>query len=75
MAAKPRQQRKYSDRNIMDRMGDKHYAAKMTDDDVRDIRRRLNMPYPPMQTDLAKEYHVSAVCIWKIYHRKTWKHL
>lgn len=53
--------------------GEQHHRAVLTDDDVRSIRRRFEAGTPMRQ--MAVEYRVSAVSIWSVIRRKTWKHI
>lgn len=50
--------------------GENHYLAKLTDDDVREIR-ASNLK----QHDLAKRYGVSQPTISEIQNRKVWAHI
>ena len=54
--------------------GEEIHASKLTEDDVREIRRI----YPEgneTHRSLAKKYSVSHVVIRYVIHRKTWKHI
>jgi DNA-binding transcriptional regulator YiaG len=51
-------------------LGEKHYAAKLTEDQVREIRKSTLS-----QTKLAKQYNISSSVIQKIKERKSWKHV
>lgn len=51
--------------------GEKHFFAKLKNEDVREIRRRAAAG--ESQKDLAKEYGISDV--WHIVHRKKWKNV
>jgi len=63
------------DMNRKDRStrGDRNGNAKLTEEDIRDIRRRAGKG--KSQRALAREYGVSEGTIWGIIHRKTWKHV
>jgi len=54
------------------RRGEAHHAARLSADQVTEIRRRLVAaltPYPA----LALEFKVSTTTIWNIAHHLTWK--
>ena len=51
-------------------VGEKHYAHKLTEDDVRNIREDLRT-----QTVIAAEYGVRQCLISAIKRRKTWRHI
>lgn len=51
-------------------LGEKHYAAKLSEDQVREIRKSSLS-----QTKLAKQYNVSNSVIQKIKEGKSWKHV
>lgn len=52
--------------------GEKHRFSKFTNQDINDIRSL----WPQMnQADLARRYNVNWSAIWKIVHKKTWKHI
>jgi HNH endonuclease len=53
--------------------GERHHRAVLTDDDVRSIRLRFAAGTP--MREMAVEYRVSAVSIWSVIRRKTWKHI
>ena len=65
------------------RMGETHYAAKkvgMTEEKVREIRTKHATVCelcgrPPILKELAAQYGVSSVTIFKIVNRRTWKHI
>jgi hypothetical protein len=50
--------------------GDSHYAAKLSSNDVQQIRARARSEH---QTDLATEFGVSLTCINKIVRGRSWK--
>ena len=52
--------------------GETHCDAKLTFDDVRDIRRRAGTV---SQADMAREYGVDASCISRIVSRKAWRNV
>jgi hypothetical protein len=54
--------------------GESHGHAKLTEADVRDIRRKYAIP-GVTQTQLAAEFHVSFQTISMITTRKVWKHV
>lgn len=54
--------------------GEKHYHAKLTESQVREIRRRYAVGGILMR-DLAKEYGVRTENIRFIVRRKTWRHV
>jgi hypothetical protein len=51
-------------------LGSKNGTSKLTEDQVKDIWRD-----PRPQTHIAPDYGVSHDCIWRIKHRKNWKHV
>ncbi len=53
--------------------GEQHCRAKLTEQGVRDIRRRA--AEGERQSALAREYGVDAMTIWFIVHRKKWLHV
>lgn len=55
-------------------MGEKVHCAKMTEDDVRDIR-ALRQATGMQYRQIAKQYGVTDSCIRAICHRKNWKHV
>lgn len=54
--------------------GEKHHKAKLTEDDVRNIRAAWNRGFVS-QVDLAIQYGVRPGNIWAIVTGKTWKHV
>jgi DNA-binding XRE family transcriptional regulator len=54
--------------------GEDCYASKLTEDDVRKIR-RLNEQGEYSQSDLAEVFEVSQTNIGRIVRRETWKHV
>ncbi len=52
--------------------GEAHLCAKLTADDVREIRRRWPAETP---TDLAPAFGVLRSAIYHVVHRRTWKHI
>ena len=54
-------------------VGERCASSKLKADQVLEVRRRLAAG--ESQCALAREFHVHQVAIWKIHHRKTWKHL
>lgn len=54
--------------------GERNHEAKLTTDDVRDIRQRYETRSALMPT-MAREYGVTTTQIWRIVHRMTWKHI
>lgn len=53
--------------------GNKHYLAKLTENDVREIREKRTSG--STQRQLAETYNVSSMCISHVVNRKTWKHI
>ncbi len=53
--------------------GEANIKAKLTEPQVYDIRRRWRDG--ESQNELAEEYHVSRMAIFKIVHWQTWRHL
>lgn len=53
--------------------GEATARAKLTEVEVREIRRRANAGEP--QTVIACDYGVTKECIHSVVHRKTWKHV
>jgi len=54
--------------------GERHHSAKLTKDQVIEIRRRYATKLTTM-VSLAEEFKVSYISISAIIHRKTWRHL
>lgn len=54
--------------------GEDHYEARVDEDDVRMIRHAAASGKVTLQ-DLADRYHMTRQAIWRIVHRKTWKHV
>jgi hypothetical protein len=54
-------------------IGERHGSAKLTENQVIDIRRRYKAG--AVQRTLAKEYGVNPMAINKIVHNKTWRHI
>lgn len=54
--------------------GIKNHNAKLTDDDVRKIR-KLYRPRIFSQEKLAKMFNIAESAIWYIIHRKRWQHV
>jgi hypothetical protein len=54
--------------------GERHWASKLTEDDVRAIRAALTDGTVTMVT-LAAQYGVSAPTIFSIKHRRHWRHI
>lgn len=52
--------------------GEKHYSAKITEDDVREIRRLAGTV---KVKDLAERYGIAGSNVSAIVRRKTWKHV
>jgi len=50
--------------------GEKHYNAKLTDNDIRAIRQD-----PRPASEIAKSYKVSQSNVWCIKQHSTWKHI
>lgn len=56
--------------------GSGHHASKLTEEQVREIRRRYEAPLGTETLgSLACDYGVSAVMVWKIVTGSSWKHL
>lgn len=53
--------------------GEAHYKAKLREDDVRDIRRRVDQGESP--SEVAKLFSISYSNVWYIVTRRTWKHV
>jgi hypothetical protein len=62
------------DRKRRNSHGDRHPEAKLTSDDVREIR-RLHATGNFTQVALAERFKVSCPAIWKIVHNYKWKHV
>lgn len=59
---------------LMNREGEKHHLAKLSEKDVLDIRRKyVKNEYGYKR--LAKEYSVDQKCIVKIINRENWNHI
>ncbi len=54
--------------------GMKHYFAKLTDDDVREIR-RLASERTMKRKEIAAKYNLAPEYLWKIITRRSWKHI
>lgn len=50
--------------------GATHHAARLNEDKVKEIR---NWWPDATMKEIASRYGISAVAVWKIIHRKTWK--
>ena len=57
------------------RRGEFNGTSKLTDEDVREIRRRAVMGKKGNMTALAREYGIVHTALWGIVTRKTWKHI
>lgn len=55
--------------------GEKHGRAKLAEEDVIEIRRRVSVGKHGIQTKLGKEFNVSQTLISKIANRQRWTHL
>jgi hypothetical protein len=55
------------------RRGEAHAYAKLTDDDVRQIRARVEAGEP--QAALAREFNVASSAIWQIISGRSWRHV
>lgn len=59
--------------------GEDHGMAKLTEDDVKEIRRRyiggVNQFNPSNRRELAKEFGSAPAHVWQIYARKVWTHI
>jgi HNH endonuclease len=53
--------------------GSNHGRAKLTEDDVRTIRRLVAEGTP--QNVLARRYGVTTTILWLLVHRRTWRHV
>ena len=53
--------------------GEKHWKTKLTDDDVRTIKRELSKGVT--SSELAKRYGVSRTCLHNILTEKSWGHV
>lgn len=53
--------------------GDKHYLAKLNDEAVREIRRRILLRHKIV--DIAKDYGVTRMAITQIRNGRSWKHV
>ncbi len=51
--------------------GEQHYCAKLTEDNVREIRRRKDESL----NDLAAEFGVTRVAIRNVIMKETWRHI
>lgn len=54
------------------RRGSEHTNSKLTECDVKQIKKQLNMK---KDSELADEFNVSPALIWNIRNNKTWKHI
>ncbi len=54
--------------------GSRHGASKLTEDDVREIRRRYAKGRETFAA-LATAFSVSETCIGLVLHRRTWTHV
>ena len=59
--------------NVM--LGEKNPGAKLTENDVRDIRRHAAEPYRGMFSELARRFGVSDSTIRAVVTRKCWRHV
>ena len=55
--------------------GEAHHSAKLTADDVRNIRRVAATGVRGWRKDLAIQYGVNIRTIQRIVHREKWKHI
>ena len=53
--------------------GERNRHAKLTEQDVRDIRHAVKNG--AVQRQLAKQYGLAAQNLWNLVHRRTWKHV
>lgn len=53
--------------------GSRHYAAKLTEASVRELRRRAEVG--ESVNALAREFGITQGTAWKVFHRKTWRHV
>jgi hypothetical protein len=53
--------------------GIKNHRAKLTDDDVRNIRRQV--AEGRKQRDIGKDFNIPQSSVWAIAHRRGWKHV
>lgn len=58
---------------LQDTKGINNGQAKLTEDEVREIKGELNSGYS--LADVARFHSVDISCIWKIRHNKTWRHI
>lgn len=54
--------------------GERHGMSKMTDDDVRELRRSY-AAHEASQPELAKRFGITQSSVWAIVHRRTWRHV
>jgi hypothetical protein len=54
--------------------GSEHYATKLTEHDVRVMRRAYEAGFCT-QRELASEYNISKMTVWAILKHKTWRHV
>lgn len=54
-------------------IGERHHQAKLTEQQVREIRARHGAG--EQQKTLAAEFEVATYAIWSIVHRRTWRHV
>jgi hypothetical protein len=59
---------------LIDQRGVKNPASRLTDDNVREIR-KVYSEEKPYFSQLARRYGVSTVTIWNIVRRASWTHL
>jgi hypothetical protein len=64
---------KHIEVEIPERIHDHSYAQKLTEDQVREIRRRGDAG--ESGESLAREFKIGATAVFKIRHRITWKHI
>lgn len=54
--------------------GERHPLAKLTEDDVRSIRRQHSVGDHTLD-EIGRPYGLKKAAVWKIVHRKTWRHV
>lgn len=74
VADRDRKHRRATPPRMLDQNGSKNLTAKLTDDQVREIRTKYATGNF-RQIDLGREYGVSKSLIGLIYHRKCWTHI
>ncbi len=64
-----------TDQPITDKKGEDNPSAKLTEADVREIRRRLAIGKKNRVDAIARDFEVTPQTIWGISTRKSWGHV